>query len=255
MSVLFERDGDLYVPTGHTRGPWDPDAQHGGAPAALIAREVEQVETAAPMRCTRLTIDILRPVPIAPLRVQASVLRPGLRMQIVDVVVHAEDTEVCRARATRLRIADLAVPASPADPQPGPRDATPRAFTEGVEMFPTTGVEVRFARGSFHEKGPALAWFRPRIPLVEGEEWSPLQRVAAAADFGNGISRVVDWETHLFVNPDLSIHLHREPVGEWVGLDARTDLDRAGVGQALSILYDEHGRIGAAAQSLYVDER
>jgi hypothetical protein len=254
MSTLFAPDGDLWVPSGHTRGPWDPNAMHGGAPAALIARAVDGVATDGPMQTTRLTIELLRPVPIAPVSVEATVLRPGRRLQVVDVVLEADGQVCCVARAVRISVRDVDVPpAQPESPVPGPQEAQARPFDPDREMFPTTGMEVRFARGSYAEAGPALAWFRPRMPLVPGEEWTPLQRAAAAADFGNGVSQVLGWETHVFVNPDLTIHLHREPRGEWIGLDARTDALPTGIGQAVSILHDVHGRIGAAAQSLFVD--
>jgi hypothetical protein len=115
-------------------------------------------------------------------------------------------------------------------------------------------MELRFARGDW-DRGAALGWFRLAMALVEGEDPSPAQRAVAAADFGNGLSRTLDFQTHLFVNTDLTVHLHREPVGEWVALDARTDLDPAGLGQATSVLSDERGRVGVAAQSLFVDER
>ena len=96
-------------------------------------------------------------------------------------------------------------------------------------------------------------WFRLRVPVVEGEPVTPLMRVAAAADFGNGISRVLDWERHLFINPDLTVALHRYPEGEWVALAAVTRIEDQGVGQSESALYDGRGRIGRAIQSLLVD--
>ena len=77
----------------------------------------------------------------------------------------------------------------------------------------------------------------------------------AAADFGNGVSRIVDFDRYLFVNTDLTVHLHREPAGEWVLLDARTRLEPHGAGLAQSILSDERGPLGLAAQSLFVADR
>lgn len=251
---LFTPEGGAFVPSGHTRGPWDPDAMHGGAPAALIARAVEGVAADGAMRVARLTVELLRPVPLEPLTVEASVMRPGRKLQVVEATLSAGGTVCCVARAVRLSVRDVDVPSAPPEgPVPGPDAASPETFRTGIEMFPVTGMDVRFARGSFHEAGPALTWFRPRMALVAGEPWTPLQRVAAAADFGNGISRVLEWGTHLFVNTDLSIHLHREPRGEWIGLDSRTDVDPSGAGQSTSTLRDVHGRIGVAAQSLFVD--
>jgi hypothetical protein len=116
-------------------------------------------------------------------------------------------------------------------------------------------MELRFAGGTDYGPGPALAWFRFARPLVEGEEPSPVARAAAAADFGNGVSRILDFERHLFVNTDLSIHLQREPRGEWVLLDARTRVEPTGIGLAVSQLYDADGPLGIAAQSLFVEDR
>ena len=116
-------------------------------------------------------------------------------------------------------------------------------------------MEIRFVDGTGFGLGPAHAWFRLARPLIDDEAASPLARAVAAADFGNGVSRIVDFDRYLFVNTDLTVHLHREPAGEWVLLDARTRLEPHGAGLAHSILSDEHGPLGLAAQSLFVAER
>ena len=103
--------------------------------------------------------------------------------------------------------------------------------------------------------GPSAVWFRLSYPLVQGQKPSPYQRVAVAADSGNGISAILDLSTHVFVNSDLSINLLRRPVGEWICLDARTHLSSHGGGLAESALYDETGLIGRATQSLFVRKR
>src|SRR3712207_5692455 len=116
-------------------------------------------------------------------------------------------------------------------------------------------MDVRFVRGHIEEVGPAVAWFRFDQPLVDDETPSPTQRAIAAADFGNGVSRVLDWDRWLFINTDLTVHLHREPEGEWVGLDARTVIERNGSGLAVSDLHDERGPIGVGLQTLFVAPR
>jgi hypothetical protein len=133
---------------------------------------------------------------------------------------------------------------------------------ESKPFFPTryevgyhSAMEVRFVEGSFVEPGPATAWMRMRVPLVEGEEPSPLVRVLVAADSGNGISGALDFSRYLFVNADLTVHLVRHPVGEWVCLQSVTSVDPAGIGLADTALHDEHGRIGRSAQSLFVAHR
>lgn len=253
--MIFDRDGDLYVPTGHARGPWDPNALHGGAPAALVTREVERL--APEMRVARLTLEILGPVPMAPLALSAAIVKPGRRFQVAEAELHAGGRAICRARVMLLRRGEVPeVPeGDPPPPLPRPSADAPRLVMPGDESFGGTGMDIRFVRGSFAENGPAAGWLRLDQPLVAGETPSPAQRAAAASDFGNGISRVVDWNDFLFVNTDLTVHLHRDPEGEWIGLDARTVLQPDGTGLAVSALHDERGAVGVALQTLYVDRR
>jgi hypothetical protein len=258
--AIYLPDGsDRFLPTEVARGPWDPDAQHGGAPAALIARAIERAASPVPMDVVRITYELLRPVPLTPLDLRTRVLRDGKRVQLVEASLHAGEQQVVRAVALRIRAEDVAVPA-PDDPDPprSPADSAPismPAFERGPAMFARDAMEIRFATGAFADVGPAFAWFRLRVPLVAGETPSPLQRLAAAGDFGNGIAAAVPWSTHLFINPDLTLYVERLPRGEWVGLDARTRLGEAGAGVSDSVLCDEHGRVGRAQQALYVAER
>lgn len=256
---IFRREGATFAPTGHARGPWNPGAQHGGAPAALLAREVERTGPGEDMLVARLTYEFLTPVPLEPLVAQARVVRPGRRFQLVEGELLAGETVVVRVRAVRLRRGELGAgqTARTAPTGDGPDASLPSPFPgpEGEPGFHRTGMELRFANGTTYGIGPAQTWFRFARPLIDEELPSPLQRVVAAADFGNGVSRALDFETHLFVNTDLSVHLDREPVGEWVLLDARTSIGPQGVGLALSTLSDLEGPIGVAAQSLFVDER
>jgi Thioesterase-like superfamily len=259
--ALFVRDGDRFVPTALCRGPWSPDAQHGGPPAALLSRAVENFEDGAALQVARLTVELLRPVPLTPLTIATRWLRPGKKVQLVEAVLRAGDVEVARASALRIRRLDLPVPpeleAGP-PPPPGPEHgaATFPPWGDGLARpaFHSDAVEHRFIRGGFDRAGPAADWIRLRVPLVAGEEPSPLSRVAAAADFGNGIawvlSRLDGWQ---FINPDLTIYLRRPLEGEWVCLDAVTHVAGGGGGLAESQLWDRRGIVGRAAQSLLLD--
>lgn len=258
IEAVFEPDGDRFVPTGIARGPWDPDAQHGGAPAGLLARAVERFEPGPATFVARLSLELLRPVPLAPLEVRARMARPGRRVQLVEASLLAGGVEVARATGLRLREQDLTAHAAelapPGEARPGPETGEPAPHGEFPGPMFANALEVVFVEGAFSEPGPAMGWFRLRIPVVAGEEPSPLVRVAAAADFGNGISAPVSWtDGWIYINPDLTIHLHRRPVGEWVGLDAVTRLEPNGVGMAESALHDTRGRIGRSLQSLLVD--
>jgi hypothetical protein len=259
---VFVRDGDLIVPTDLARGPWTPDAQHGGAPAALLARAVERFDGGEAMVVVRVTVELVRPVPIAPLRVVTRLARPGKKVQLVEasLVVAETGAEVARAVGLRLRRGHVPLPegsvatSAPPAPATGVVSLPPWAGQIRYEGFHSGAVEMRFVRGSFAEPGAATAWIRLRVPLVAGEPTSPLARVAAAADFGNGISWVLSRrEGYRFINPDLTIYLQRHPAGEWIALEATTSPDPLGVGLAESRLYDERGPIGRSIQSLLVE--
>ena len=124
-----------------------------------------------------------------------------------------------------------------------------------MPTFGADAMDIRFVEGAFDELGPATAWFRMRHPLVAGEEPSALQRLAAAGDFGNGISAVVSWEEHLFINPDLTLYIERDPVGEWICLQSQTRVADGGIGVSESTLFDGQGRVGRAGQALLVAPR
>jgi hypothetical protein len=261
--AVFTLDGDRVVPSELARGPWSPHHQHGGAPAALLTRAVERAEPLGaalePLLVARLTIDLTRPVPLHPLRLETRIRRPGRKVQLVEAALLDGDTEVALCRALRLRRHDLELPAPPSawpDGLPGPEESRAVAFSmPRVDVGFWRTMEIRVGRGDMLVPGPATLWFRFGAEVVAGEAPSPLQRVAAAADFGNGISPAFDRERLTFINADLSIHLHRAPVGEWVGLDARTYAEPHGLALAGSGLLDERGRIGRSVQMLLLDHR
>jgi len=241
-----------------TRGPWDPEAQHGGAPAALLMREFERLDGPPDLVLGRVTYELLRPVPLGELRVSASVARPGRRVQLVEGSIWSADgTEVVRARALKLARAGVGTqPAATADLPPGPEQGRPSDFkSAGLPLFPVDGVEIRFTQGAFYTPGPATAWFRLTVPVVAGEEPSGYQRLAATADFPNGIATELDWNRWLFINPDLTIHIEREPQGEWLCLDATMRVSARGCGQTEAVVYDAAGRVARSLQTLYVAPR
>jgi hypothetical protein len=251
-------DGSAYVATELARGPWDPGAQHGGAPSALLARAIERhaIGAGGAVRVARLTIELLRPVPLGRVEVTARTLRPGRKVQLVEASLSAGGTEVARATGLRIREADVPLPegAHETGTLAGPSEALPWTFERVGPLNFGAAMEFAPLVGGPGQVGRATVWFRLRVPVVAGEGTSPLMRVAAAADFGNGISAVVDWNGGwMFINPDLTIHLSRYPRGEWVALEAVTHASDDGIGFAESGLYDEDGRIGRSVQSLLFD--
>ena len=270
--ALFHAEGDLLVPGDFARGPWSPDALHGGPVAAVAARAAEDCEADPAMQLCRLTLELLRPVPLAPLAVTATMLRPGRKLQVVDVIMAAAASGdvLARGRAVRVRThaeGDLAgaglpeagaggpVPGGEGAPAPPEKGEAGFAINDAYRAFHNAGAELRFVAGEFGAAGPSSVWVRLRVPVVAGEEPSPAQRAAAAADFGNGVSSVLDFAEYQFINPDLTIYLTRPPVDEWVCLEAVTRLGTPGAGLAESLLWDRRGPLGRSVQSLVVERR
>ena len=258
--AFYEKAGDGFVATELTRGPWDPGAQHAGPPSGLLGRELERVPGGEGFQVARVTFEILRPVPIGPVKVEAEVVRPGRSVQMLEASLAGEDGEkLIVARAWRIRTSELEIPddvvTTPEAP-PGPEEGdVPGFFETGQSVGYHTAMEWRSVGGGFLDPGPATVWMRMGCELVAGEAPTPLQRTLVAADVGNGISAVLDWRRYVFINVDLTVHLERLPEGEWVCVDAVTLPQRNGVGTAESVLSDERGRIGRAAQSLLIAER
>ncbi len=257
--AFYEPDGDGFRATELTRGPWDPGSQHAGPPSALIGREIEGLDEADEFQVGRITFEILRPLPIGPVTVEARVVRPGRRVQMFEASLSDGENELIRARGWRIRTSHLDLPAGITDlgdPLPGPDQGSETGFFEtGQEAGYHTAMEWRSLEGGFLEPGPAKVWMRQRCELVAGEQPSPLQRTLVIADVGNGISSVLDHRGFLFINVDLTVHLERMPEGEWVCVDAVTRPRPTGIGSAESELSDGRGRIGRAVQTLLFAER
>ncbi|HEY3021763.1 MAG TPA: thioesterase family protein, partial [Solirubrobacteraceae bacterium] len=211
-------------------------------------------------RVARVTVELVRPVPLDELRSEVEIVRPGKRVQLVAARLYAGEDLVVRALALRLRRdgASAAPASEPAAAEAvGPEQARPLRLEHvqpGLPMFNHDGVDVRYARGDWGV-GSAFAWIALRKPVIDGEQPTPLQRALAAADFGNGVSAAVDWSAWAFINPDLTVYLERDPVGPWVGLDAQTRVGPDGTAVAESVLHDEQGRIGRAVQALLIEPR
>jgi len=252
--AFYEPLGDgRFRSTAHTSGPWDVRSQHAGPPAALLGRALERTEPREGTLLARVTFEILGPVPVAEVEVQSQVLRPGRTVELLEAQLSAGGRPVMTARAWRLPATEAPEATAPdaAGPPPRPDEETapPHDFGYGH------AVELRFAAGGWFDSGPATAWTRLKVGIVPGEEPSPLQRVLAVADSGNGISAVMSWDDWLFINPELTVHVVRPPAGEWVVLDAATTIAPGGAGLARSTLSDETGPVAYGAQSLLVTPR
>jgi len=255
MKPFFEpRGGGRFLATESTAGPWSPEHQHAGPPAALLGRALERCAPREEMVLARCTFEILGPVPVAEVEVQARVARPGRSVELLEAELSAGDRTAMTVRAWR--VLGAGAPAAGADPAPPPIPTEVAPVPFGLEGFGYgRAVEMRFAAGDWMQLGPATAWTRLRVPVVDGEEPSGLQRVLAVADSGNGISGVLALDEWLFINPELTVHLRREARGEWICLDASTVIADGGAGLARSTLSDLDGVVAHGSQSLLVAPR
>jgi hypothetical protein len=241
--------GGRYRSTEHTPGPWSESDQHGGPPSALLAGALEAEGRREDMIVARVTCEILGPIKVDDLTLSVRVTRPGRRVERVEGELVQAGRPVLAASAWRIaRTASSTGPGAPPPPRGAAHDL------EGATGY-LGSIEWSPVSGSFYAPGPGVVWTRLRGQVVAGEEPTPLQRVMAVADSGNGASQMFPLATTWFINPELTVHLHREAVGEWVLLDATTVASRGGAGLATSVLSDGDGEVGRGAQALLIAPR
>ncbi len=260
--AIFARDGDAFVPTERACSPWGAGLLHGGPAAGLLARAIENARPSPGMMVVRLTIDLFRPVPQEPLRVRVDTVRTGRRIHVCDATLFAGETAVSRATGLLLQPAEVGLPESArlgGMPPPGPGGLPSRTGLGGDSgpRFPGfhSTVEVRHVAGG-SGGGTSTAWVRIPCDFVEGEETSPLVRVAATADFANGISHIrTDSDRMGFINTDITLYLHRPAVGEWICLGAHSGAEPYGIGIIETTIHDEQGPVARALQALLANPR
>jgi len=264
---FYVADGEQLIPTVFCQGPWSPEHQHGGPPTAALARALRLAMADEGWRLSRLAFDLLRPVPMAPMRFEVEELRKSRStwrwrarlivdgkalIEVQALALRREPVELpevaaldARRRSSGVGRALISPPRAPELCQPflvpifREREGYHRAF------------EMRLARGVYGE-GPTVTWMRAVIDLVAGEAIDPSERVLVIADSCNGLSPVVDPRVTTFINADLSANIVRDLSGEWIAVAAQTELTTEGCGLATGHLYDRAGWIGVAAQTLIV---
>lgn len=257
MDAIYRVDGKHVVTSVHAAGPWSETMQHGSAPSALVTWLAEQMRTQSPMTVTRVTVDLLRPVPVAPLTYETEVLREGRKIQLCGVTLFANGVVVVRASVLKIRVEAQALPPEVADPPltlPTPDKSGATQPRDGRCAF-VSGMTIRAVRGGFLQLGPGAVWYRADRAIIEGAPVSQVMRAVIAADFSNGTSPALDFDQWTYLNADLTVSLSRPPVGDWILLDGESWIGPDGAGLAASRLADTHGYFGRAVQSLVVEKR
>lgn len=254
MNAFYEPDGDCFLPTVLTRGPWDLRFQHGGPPSALLAGQM--VRAAPGFALARLAVELLRPVPLAPLQIQLDPGPPGRTVRRLGATLLHEGRPLLVARGLFILRSPQALPpalAPSAWPAPDSRPLHVFSFFQHEEGY-HQAIELRTVFGQWGQT-PIGFWGRPRVPLIAGSALLPEEAVVTLADAQSGMGPPLDPLRYSFVNPDLTVYLERPPVGSWVGFEVRSGAGPLGAGLAESLLRDEAGLLGRSAQSLVIAER
>jgi len=263
-SALYHPRGDTFVPTALTIGPWSSELQHGGPPSGLLARALAAFgERAAEFDLLRVTVDLLRPIPLVAVRVQVQPLRQGREAEWLTArLLDTDDRLLAVAHGLRVRRVqlDLPEPHTPPRPPPPPPGSVPSA---PFDFFPTDvafhrAIDVRLVQGTWPH-GPVTAWLTPTVPLVAGQPWHPVARVMTACDALNGVVPALTYGQGTsttagasFPNAELAVHLRRPPRGAWVALAGRSTAENTGSGLAQATLFDGDGELGVALETLVV---
>ena len=261
---IFRQEGDTLHPTALTTGPWYPGTQHGSAMLLMAALAAEQFPSDIPRQVTRLTVDMMRAAPVAPLQLHTSVRKGGRNMEVLDISIQADGEECVRASAMRFRVADVPVAERtkfkgevPRLPAPLPDDLFSHAAKrEGFHHAIDVRVDV--------ESQPAMMWFRLKNPVLPSLFATPLLRVALAADWTYSVPSIADrvatgrWalnQPYFGINPDTTINLHRQPEGEWIGIQTHATYDDLGAGTVMGQIFDLRGPVGFSSQSILLRSR
>ena len=252
-----DEDG-TFESTPATASPWDPSLQHGGPPAALLARAIESVRSDPALSIARFTADMLGGIPQGTMRVEANVVRPGRRVELIEASLWAGGRLAVKASSWLIR----STPGStrehwrPEEKVPAIPPASSVRFLDGVgpDWGYGRAIDWRFVSGGY-EPGPATVWARLRVPLVAGEQASPVQRLLTLADSTNGLSGSLPMSSWYFIPPTLTVTVERPPTSEWMLLDARSTIGPDGIGLAQGDMADEHGTFAMVAQPLMVAPR
>ncbi|UJP10004.1 thioesterase family protein [Microbacterium sp. KUDC0406] len=253
MTAYFERLGETtFRATSATEGAWNVTEQHIAPTLGLLAH-LMQLEHATrhehPLSLAKVNYDILGVIPIDEVEVQVRVLRPGRTIELLEATMSHDGRPAAVARAWFLKPHDTADVAGAAFPTMPSRDGMP---SWDAPKWPGAFVRTPDIRRSEQFPGRAHSWIRPLIPLIEGEEISPTARMLGLVDIANGLTPRVSPSEVAFPNLDLSAHLLREPVGDWLGFDTTMSIGPGGLGVTHTVLHDDEGPIGTSVQELTV---
>ncbi|RBY82640.1 thioesterase family protein [Blastococcus sp. TF02A-26] len=248
MEASFTPDGDRLVPAPPARSPWSDEMVNGHHVGGLVAWAVQRDSPDPDLQLARLTVDMVRPVPMRPLRVLTRRVRDGRRLTAFDVSVVDGDVEVARGSALLLRRSE----------HPGGEPWAPEAWDvpppEAFEGATGGAMSFEIRRIDDWNGRRGRVWLRERTEFVAGEPLTPMLRAALMADFANPLGNSGGSGLE-FINADLTLYLARDPRGEWIGMESAGHVGADGIGAGTAWMYDRDGRIGHCVAAALADPR
>ena len=271
MEVLFEPQTDSaqqallqesflqtsFAPTDLAVGPWHDSTLHGGAPAGLLAYAFETFLDDNTLQPAKLSIDLLKPVPKSPLRIEIRPVRKGKRIALLEADLFAQETLLAKASELFVRPTEVPLPDyAPAITHElaGPAEFEEKNFAdilfkagEGVPAGLHTTVRLRPVSG-LQEQGRGCAWMSLPVPVIAGQSTSPFVLASTLSDFGNGVGQLSLAKGIGTINSDVHLQLSRLPQSQWLALQSETVMQPNGIGQANTHMFDEFGYVGQVSQ-------
>lgn len=249
-SFFTRLEGDTYRPTIHAEGAWSKDDYHFAALAGLITHVIERSRDSN-LDLSRISFDILCRLPFQDVTITTEIKRPGRTIELVEATATIQDRPVIIARAWYLVTSDTTeAQGIEYEPLPKPADCPPREFNQECGGGYIAQVEARQAVEK--RAGRGATWLTSPNTLVDGDTPVPLAEFICRVDAANGINPRQSHHEWAFPNVDLTIHLFRQPDGEWTGLDTAVTWGPHGIVLTASTLHDVHGPVGRAEQSLTI---
>jgi hypothetical protein len=255
IKALFSRDGDWFVPTPFTTGPWRPDAMNGGPPCSLMALAVHEA-LEEDEQVARIGVDLEKPVPLVPMQLHTSRRQVSRRVAHLSVELRTDSAVVASARALLLRgqgpvpLVERALPQAPDLPSSVLEPYEPDRWSAAPCVFHRDAIEVRFTTGNWGLPGPGTAWIQLSVPLILGEQTPDICQVMAIADLGSPLSQsVAPGAGVALINVDVNVTFAGAPLGPWFCIQTQGTVSPAGIGLANTQLFDQNGPLGVITQS------
>ncbi|MDP2012598.1 MAG: thioesterase family protein [Actinomycetota bacterium] len=259
VNALFSRDGDWFIPTSFTTGPWRPDAMNGGPPCSLISLAIHDA-LEPDEEVARIGVDLEKPVPLEPMQLHCTRRQVSRRVAHLSVELRTEKGVVASARALLLRgkgavpLVERDQPVAPALPSSVLEPYEPDRWSSQPVVFHRDAIEVRFTTGNWGIPGPGTAWIRLGVPLIEGEPTPDLCQLMAIADLSSPLSQRVEPGSGVaLINVDVNVTLAGNPKGPWFCIATSGTVSPAGIGLANTQLFDQSGPLGVITQSQIVN--